>query len=982
MSTPIERFNELSKTTGVGRYQASGYTGEYTNTKKPARSSGFDFKNLGQSLARIPGQAVGAVASSVAKGFTDVAGGIVENLPGLGTNQIAQKGFEDRRQLLDQHGDFLQKAYAGKKITKEEFKRRNQQLIAEYQGLSGEIGGHVKQMTTPEDYLTGLATVGSLPLAAGRLTAAGRLGKAGVATERALMAAKTGQSTLAAAGKALIKYPLVTQPTAQAPIEIAKNLKEGKNGEAALNAALLASPLGIAGAGKAISKIGPRLSLAAFGKSAVLADAFGRGRVEAYLKANPSKAPILKMMEQFTLNQTAVEGDVAKGGKFLADHLKSRGVDVEKATMDQIVKQFIAYATNDKKLAIKKIRGVAPENAVVSADFRDAIPKVVERLKSLEDADGPTRVKAANEALDELGIKNQTVRDQIGAALLQGASAEELKPIVQKVIIPGVELDKGFIATFGPAKSAVVPSLGEAITAGAPELGSAPKGIIGAVAGGLEKAGLGLKDFDTSQIGQARQSFIKTIENKIPGRDGKEIYERLDKLSDAKRVSDLRQLGAFGTGEIEQALDVSAADARKVIKALNSMYDNVDLKTRGLSGKLQDKNLKINPLARPYSRIQSALRYTYNPAFKAQQRVEAATLSQIVTGGHKVGGDVSKTIKLMRDKEFLPGRDSSYAGEAIRETAGETKITSNLLPGEERSLAHTLEAIADKNGRTVEQELDNPKTREMLRMIVQNPKQGLLSSNLAKGLNLALFPATYNLKVTTLAVKALASQPPAVQFGVLKSISDFNDYLKSDEGIKWQRDNSELLGLIQYFTPINSVQQTIGFLGTGDVRKLGLVGGLPFGVISRVLEGQGKLPKSNPPYLDPKTGEIVPDKIPETAKARLQTAAIDIIDTMFTYPGRQAGLGSKKDLINTVTGGVLKTGPGETRSVTREGELTPADRNKQRVLSPPAKASQTTPQLSRSVNVNLPAPKVQPKTGSIMKPPKKKTLAKRPGQSF
>jgi hypothetical protein len=971
MATPS--FEQLSQSLGINIRGATGAGSQDARSQvgtAPAKTSNF-FANVAKSAVAIPGQVAGAIGSGVAKGFHDVAGGISEALTGGQQNHAN----EQYRQAIESAGQRYHQLYTSGKMSKGQYTRLSQGLIKQSQDLSSQVGQQVSQMVSPGDFATGLATVGSLPFAAGTL--APETGALSGVT-KALGATNKADSAVVRLAKAPIKYAAIDQPVAQAPVQIASDLKHGNLSGAAGNAALLAAPAGIGLAGKAVKAISPAIKEAAFGKASVLTGALG-DRVAKAIQAKPELAPVLKQMEQFTLNQPAVRGDAQKGAEFLASHLKSIGVDPKTTDINKVASQFSTYAKNVHQLEGLKAGGAVQANAVVSADFRKAIPAVVDKLKTVENADPQTRVAAANAALDELGIKNQTVRDQIGAALLQGADANELKPIVQKTIVPGVKLDKGFIATYGPSERASLPTLEEAKAAGAPELGRAANPVLGAATGALRKAGVGLEDYNPKQIGMARDNFVQNVETKLPGVDGKSAYDALSKLTDAKRITDIRQLT---TGEVAQALDVSNTDARKVLGAAKNMYDGIPLSTRGLSGKLQDANLKFNPLAPGYARIQSSLRYGLNPAFRAQQRIEAATLGQVATGGHAPLGDVSKTVKLMRDNGFVP-KAEGYAGEQLRDTPGATNITTALTRSEENSLGRVLQATAMKNGRSVEEELQDEGTRKLLRAVVQNPKQGILSSNFAKAANLLFFPSAYNAKVTSLALGALAKQPPAVQFGVMKGINDFHNWTKTDAGIKWQRDNSELVGIINYFTPVNSVQQIMSAIGDKNPRELGLIGGLPFGVIQRVLEGQGAIPKGTPPYLDPKTGQIVPDKIPQTDKARLQQGIGDILDTMFTFPGRQAGFGSKTDLRNVLTGNLLKPGSGETKSVTRT-DLTPQQQNQQRVLAPASTVPLSHPASTLPSNRSIPVthPTVTPIYKGSAKAKRGKTLAKRIGQPF
>lgn len=960
----------ISKKTGISNTGSAGVSLASQKVAQPKVSAGpLDFfKNVAKSAVTIPTDFAKGVGQGIVKGVQDTAGGITEALTAgrqTSVNETYRKSIEDA-------GTRYGQLYAEGKLSKAAYTKLSQDLIKQSQSLSSDISRQVSTFVTPQDFATGLAGTAALPLAGGKLAVQG----AGTVAKIARVFGAGGeQSSLPiAAAKGVIKYPLITQPVAQAPGNIVGDIQSGNVAGAVGNVALLAAPVIAKVVAKGVKAVTPIIKEAAFGKSAILTDTFGR-RVEQYAAENPKQVATLKQIEQFTANQAKQGGETQ--GQTFARYLQDRGVDPKSAPLDDVVANFKTYAKQHFAVQGAIKQGILPEAAVVSADFRTAIPKVAERLKQVTDQPLKEQLAEANKALTDANITNPTIRNIINDGLLNGGSVKDVEALLehQKAIIPAPAglLDKGFIATYGPAERAKLPSLSEARSAGLPEFGKAANPVAGAVTDTLKRLGVGLQDYNPAQIGEAKKVFGKTVDGlDIPGVDGKTAYESLSDLTKEARVTDIRQLRV---AEIAQKLDISQSDARKVLGAAKDMYSTVPLSVRGAAGKLQDANLKYNPIAATYGRIQSTLRYGANPIFKAQQRIEAATIGQVATGGHAPIGDVSRTVRTMRDEGFLPG-SQSYAGEALKDTAGATNVTTHLTPSEENSLARVLQATATKNGRTVNDELKDPKTRELLRAIVQNPKTGFLSSNFAKALNIAVFPTTYNLKVATLAAKALASQPLATQFGVVKNLADFNSYLKTDEGIKWRSQNSELLGLISYFTPINSVQQIVNGVTSGNPANLGLIGGLPFGVIQRVLQGQGIAPQTAPPYLDPKTGELVPDKIPETTKAKLQQGISDILNTMFTYPGRQAGLGSKKDLLNTITGNVLKPAPNETKSVSRTGDVTVGQKNIQRVLAKPVLPKPSATSSTRKLSFGQ--PKVIP-VFTTSKPKRAKTLAKLPG---
>lgn len=988
-------LQKLSQELGINMQAGGGYNtafqrgGTKTTPAKTSDPLGY-VKNVAKTVTGVPLAFGQSVVQGVAKGFRDTAGGISQAITG-GQQQRANDAY---RQALEEASRKYDQLYASGKLSKEAYAKLSKDIIAQSQGLSNDINKQVSEMVSPQDFATGLASTAAIPFAFGGLSVAEGATGAAATTARVLGATskvQDGAKAAAAAGaKAAIKYPLVTNPVAQAPLQLAQDIRKGDTGATALDAATIAAPALIGGASKVLPKVAQATREAFLGKSAVLTDAFGRGRVSEYLANNPDKEAVLKQMELFTLDHPNIKGDAAKGGQFLADYLKSIGVDAKNDSLDKIIQQFSNYSRNVEKLnqgiansakAVFKDTRI-PETAVVSADFTKALPKVVKTIEALgPDATNAEKIRALNAALDDAKILNETIRTRLADQILRGTSPEELVNYAkQKLIIktPGVRLDKGFIATLGPKERATMPSLKAAGEAGMIDLGRKAAPILGDFANAAEKAGVGFRDFNPAQIGIARDKFIADVSKLLPNHDPRAAYDRLTSLAEQQNLTDLRQLHV---GEVAQTLDISSADARKVIGITKNMYSEIPLSLRGAARKVQDVNLKYNPIAAPYARLQSKLRYGVNPFFRAQQRIEAATLGQVVTGGYSPAKDVSGTIKLMRESGFLPNANIGSTGETLLDVGRGTKITARLTRSEENSLGRVLEATAAKNGTSVKEELANEDTRRLLRAIVQNPKEGILSSNFARATNMLFFPSSYNAKVTGLALKALSKQPPAVQFGVIKSVNDFHNWLGTKEGTQWQRDNSEVIGLISYFTPINSIQQIYNAVSHGNPAELGVIGGLPFGVVQRVLEGQGVVPKSTPPYLDPKTGNIVPDKIPQTDMARIQQALRDILGTVFTFPGRQAGMGSKNDVINAATGGLLTPTAGGFKSVTRT-DLTPSQKRTQGYLAAPKATAPTkaAPVINRSLPTIRPPRLVAPTSSGTRS--KKKTTAKRIGQPF
>lgn len=427
------------------------------------------------------------------------------------------------------------------------------------------------------------------------------------------------------------------------------------------------------------------------------------------------------------------------------------------------------------------------------------------------------------------------------------------------------------------------------------------------------------------------QKLEHYVETKKPGAIAR--FTGMAKVSSGRAaITDVRQLRV---DEIQEALGVSYGEAREVSQALREAYAQVPLEFRGLGDKIVDYATRPNlsPL-RAYTRIQSALRYVYNPFFRFQEMVETAILSRMNANKFlwlKSKAELEDTATLLEREGvfsgnvFGPGADDNVFG----------KITASLTKSQKRNLAGLAMTIAEGQGKTVQQVLrDNPEQIEdALRVIVQYPKKGAISSPLGRTINLAFFPMRYNIKVATLAAEKLAEMPPSLQFAFVQSLFKFKEWLKTDEGLRWQADYADAIQVFSWASPVGNITQLMKVLG-GNVESpgdLGLLGGLPFGVISQVLDGQGII-NLNKPYVDPKTGDVLPEWIPQTTKARAATALQDVLGTMFSYPGRTLGLPGKDASIRKAVQMFIETNGEDFDKRVNYDQLTPLQLNLIRVL--------------------------------------------------
>lgn len=414
-----------------------------------------------------------------------------------------------------------------------------------------------------------------------------------------------------------------------------------------------------------------------------------------------------------------------------------------------------------------------------------------------------------------------------------------------------------------------------------------------------KKLGLGIDNGPNSDSIAAGQVILsklqRGIESMQPSRFGN-IFVGNRAVGSA--AHDIRQLRI---GEIERFTGFNKEQSKAIYNAIVDAYTKVPMEYRGLGNKIVDNLYKI-PGNKHYSRIQGALRYTYNPFFKAQERTETFLLSraQARTGLWAVNGmtrqDLTDGAKLLDESGIFK---TGLSGEAAQDLIL-GRITANITQAQKRDLAGLATVMARQRNMSLQEMLQrHPQdVEDALRVVVQYPNKGVLNSSLARTMNIAFFPSRYNAKVTLLAAQILAKEPPTVQLAVLNSLFNMRDWLKSEEGIQWQSDNAEVLGVLNWLTPVGSIKYGLETLThkPDSIGELGSLGGLPLGVITQMLDSQGII-TLNTPYFDKKTGDVLPRYIPESTKARAATAVGDLVNSMFTYPGRTLGLPGKNQQI-------------------------------------------------------------------------------------
>lgn len=467
-------------------------------------------------------------------------------------------------------------------------------------------------------------------------------------------------------------------------------------------------------------------------------------------------------------------------------------------------------------------------------------------------------------------------------------------------------------------------------------------------------------------------------------------------------ITDLRQMTKK---EIGQALSIDDGKAAEVQKALMQSMLDLSWSERGLGSKLID--YIGQGTMQKYLRVQGAGRFAWNPFFKMKLGYKTEFLSQLESGGKAptfLGTNKALRIifpdyynKLDSIGNMLKERGmygSGFSNEAANEaSAGYNDLTAvrGMTRTQQLSIAGLVNSMADKTGMTVSEFTDSypNQVRDTIESILHyNPNASFLNSPLARTLNFAFFPFRFNLKVASFMAKGLARQDSMTQVAVIHSMIQAHQFLTSEQGQAWYSQNSDVLGLLTYFSPLETLSAVaaLGNIGHESVGSFGELGGLPVGFISQILQAEGML-NTTQSYVNPKTGQPGTQYIPLTMKAKLATAISSFIGSLFTYPGSEAGLPSKTGLLAKASEGVTGSKTTDWQKAP-ETNLTPQQQQFEQAVQQLQKTTQAAPQLSSTpasnfnepITGNATATPYYKKTGSSTPPATKLKKAQEPVQ--
>jgi len=595
-------------------------------------------------------------------------------------------------------------------------------------------------------------------------------------------------------------------------------------------------------------------------------------------------------------NRTAVK-EAGSGGLFTKD---KNGVvaPVDPALIPQVT---VGKATHSEKGQVARILSEAfdatpgkNEAANRYGALQSAKDQFPEFFKNPNNSAKVNEILAQSKTPEE--VKARINRELTGSGELFNAKGEPVRynggyhPTMAKDVVPNFKT---------PGK---VPD----ITVGT----KAPLGIVGRSMAKVGASPLALEggQFHTELSAKFNDRLANTD---IAPKSQKILNELFKATSGTRGVFDPR---LFNKGAIEKILadnKVSPGNAGIVRAALDGAFNDLPLSTRGLGPRVTDAVISKVPfsIGRNYIKAQSYGRFGINPFFAVKVITKSSLAAGVESGTFNmfksVPKDVNAYVSARGGNTFEAIGDHSFLG-------GEAP---NVKPGlvgkvQQQIAGSSVDKFLKTQGATMKDLETNATLRHQVDHIIDitygYPKGGFLDSNFIKTLNVIVFPARFEAKIASIGVKYLAKQTPIARAVMVNNLLHAGEWLDSSDGQKWQKDNAELVGIMNYFTPTHTLGEFYK-VATGQathVSDLGAIGGLPLGVVTTVLKHNGVPlgPLGSSAQINPQTGQQYADAIPTTTKAHFQQGLTDLIGSMFSWPGRTVGIEPKTDVIQGLPG--------------------------------------------------------------------------------
>lgn len=707
----------------------------------------------------------------------------------------------------------------------------------------------------------------------------------------------------------------------------------------------------------------------------------------------------------------AVVADAIKNGMSKADAMRIVVGRANQSDLDMIAE---AISTAEDSLGLTMEKGALDQ--VIAPKLINARAEIYEALKERY---GRTAAWANSRTFDAQmydAIKNNPFQEDVVKAIKGIVSTKPMEGLSKEMT---AQLAKdGFIATM-PVRT-YTPYVSAADVAGkklatnfageAPDLfeqAVKPLPVLQSFARFLGKLGLSPEVTQDEVYASFKSNFSDYLKNSNPvldkageAMDGERVLSKLyayarDKATTQKYNAPIMDLRQMTRKEIEGALNITEQEAKKVMVNLNNAMLKVPFELRGLGERIQDINFAFNPMSRQFSRIQGATRYVYNPFFRWQQAYQTEAFAQAEAGGkmlqipflNRVNKVLFKdemaanarTIQIMEDRHiFAPGFTGQGATGDVFGLVG-----NRVIKSEKVSIAGLVNEQARKYkyvdvSNYIDDHFQN--IVDTARAItISTRSANVLDSPLVRTINTAFFPFRFNMKTSVQMAKYIGQLSTPTQIAVIYGLYRADTWLRSDEGIAWQSQYSEAINLFQYLSPtyplsyVMKLGRDIVDPSDATVGDLGLLGGLPFGMVTQFLEGAG-ITNFQAPYVNPKTGDVMPKYVPKTAQATINLALQDFLGAVFSYPGQIVGLPGKSKIIRDITNTVVG-GANDFAQINQSSRLTPQQIREQQVIQnlPKNQVGKIGPTATQNIptNVTSKVPGTKPQEIPVtVKPPK------------
>lgn len=204
--------------------------------------------------------------------------------------------------------------------------------------------------------------------------------------------------------------------------------------------------------------------------------------------------------------------------------------------------------------------------------------------------------------------------------------------------------------------------------------------------------------------------------------------------------------------------------------------------------------------------------------------------------------------------------------------------------------------LAEKYGMTLEEALgykiedgiktyQNPTVANLIKDNAQaifHYEPGILTSPLMRTINTIWFPTRFETKVSIQTARWFSNLSPASRVVVADSMIHFVNFKNSPEGQAWLKENkSKLEPLLNYLLPYAEIGQTIQSFAQGRVfdGNTGMLGGLPLGLFTNVLQDWGVVPEGA--RINPVTGKPVLKQVPK--KIVSEATAVTALEDLATF---------------------------------------------------------------------------------------------------